>query len=55
MKLYLYDHCPFCVRAAMGESLNIARLLDTRGTAERIIRPAQQHEQIHPYYFDRAI
>lgn len=39
----------------MGESLDITRLLNTRGTAERIIRPAQQHEQILPYYFDRAI
>lgn len=89
-RLYIYDHCPFCVRVmlvanyrqvadleqvvllnddeetcnrligqkmvpifehqgvSIGESMDIAKLLDELGTAERSIRPLQLSEAIQP-------
>lgn len=89
-RLYIYDHCPFCVRAmlvahykrvsdleqvvllnddeetchrligrkmvpifehqgvAIGESMDIAKLLDDLGAADRKIRPLQLGEAIQP-------
>lgn len=89
-RLYIYDHCPFCVRAmlvanyrqvtdleqvvllnddeetcnrligqkmvpifehqgvSIGESMDIAKLLDELGTGERAIRPLQLSEAIQP-------
>ena len=88
MKLYQYDHCPFCVRAdiianykeishekiyllnddekschdlinvkmvpilqfddgkAMGESLDIVKVLDQHGSADKVLRPYHNHQPV---------